>query len=169
MLNPITTSASPAPVVSGPDLSLVKTADQFAAIVIGRADLSRKASTVAVTKLTNVEAKEFAGYELLEAETVVSVLQQLGATVPVMDAATKAALDQIVTSPVGRAFDTAYMTAEYENHAFLRDLAAAYLKNSGADTLDPGEQHGRQLAQVAFFAFTEHTGISGRILKSIAA
>jgi hypothetical protein len=147
----------------------VRTAGDFAAQVIARADLSRKGSKVAVEKLTNPEAKEFAGYELLEAETVVSVLEQLGAVVPPMNAETKAALDQIVKAPAGRAFDTSYMTAEYENHAFLRDLAEAYLRNSDAGTRDAAEQHGRQLAQIAFYAFTEHTGITHRILKGIAS
>ncbi len=168
MLDTNTASAKP-PVSAGPDLSAVKTAGQFAAMVIGRADLSRKASKVAVDKLVNVEAKEFAGYELLEAETVVAVLRDLGTPLPAMDAEAKAALAQITNAPAGAAFDTAYMTAEYENHEFLRDLAAAYLQNSDAATSDPGEQHGRQLASVAFFAFTEHTGITRRILGALAA
>ncbi len=149
-------------------LSAVRTAGEFAAQVIVRADVSRKASKVAVDKLSNADAKEFAGYELLEAETVVSVLEQIGAVLPPMSAETKGALDQIVNAPAGRAFDVAYMTAEYENHAFLRDLAEAYLANSDATTRDPAEQEGRHLAQVAFFAFTEHTSICRRILKSVS-
>lgn len=157
-------AASPASAVV---LSSVRTAGEFAGLVIVRADISRKASKVALEKLVNTEAKEFAGYELLEAETVVNVLEQLGATVPAMSADTRAALDQIVNAPVGRAFDVAYMTAEYENHAFLRDLAEAYLANS--DQRDPSEQEGRRLAQVAFFAFTEHTSICRRILSSVSA
>jgi hypothetical protein len=96
------------------------------------------------------------------------VLKELGTLVPTMGADTTAALDQIVNAPAGNAFDTGYITAEYENHAFLRDLAAAYLKNSDANTSDISEKHGRQLAKVAFFAFTEHTGITHRILQELA-
>lgn len=162
--NPQTNRTS-TPASSG--FAMVKTTAQFAAQVITRADLSRKASKVAVDRLTNAAAKEFAGYELLEAETVVQVLIDLGTALPPMAADAKAALDQIVNSSPGRAFDTAYMTAEYENHAFLRDLADAYLKNSDASS--PAETTGRALAKVAFFAFTEHTGLSHRILKEIAA
>ena len=151
---------------SAPDLSAVKTTQQFAAQVITRADLSRKASKVAVDRLTNAAAKEFAGYELLEAETVVQVLQDLGTVLPAMAPDTKAALDSIVNTPTGAAFDTAYMTAEFENHAFLLELAKAYLKNSDASS--PSEATGRALGKVTVFAFTEHTGVSRRILKELA-
>ncbi|MEP7239480.1 MAG: DUF4142 domain-containing protein [Devosia sp.] len=153
---------APAPV---PELSGIKTTQQFAAQVITRADLSRKASKVAVDRLTNVAAKEFAGYELLEAETVVQVLQDLGTVLPPMTSDTKAALDSIVNTPNGTAFDTAYMTAEYENHAFLLELAKAYVKNS--DPSSPAEATGRALGKVTVFAFTEHTGVSRRILQDL--
>lgn len=154
--------------VSAPNLSLanVVTFQQFAAQVIGRADLSRLASRVALEKAARADVKEFAGYELLEAETFVAVLKELGTSLPQMGPDAKASLDQITNSGPGKAFDTAYMNAEYENHAFLRDLATAYLKGSKAHTAD--ERHGRQLASVALFAFTEHTGISGRILRDLA-
>ena len=149
------------------DLSNIKTTQQFASQVITRADLSRKASKVAVEKLTNAAAKEFAGYELLEAETVVQVLQDLGTVLPPMTADTKRTLDDISNTPVGAAFDTAYMTAEYENHAFLLELAKAFLKNS--DSSSAAEATGRALGKVTVFAFTEHTGVSHRILKDMAA
>jgi hypothetical protein len=106
---------------------------------------------------------------LLEARTVVAVLKDLGTRLPEMNAEATAALEQITSAPAGGAFDTAYMTAEYENHAFLRDVATAYLRNSDPNTSDVKEQHGRQLASIAFFAFTEHTGITYRILRELAA
>ena len=148
------------------DFSKIKTTQQFASQVITRADLSRKASKIAVDKLTNTAAKEFAGYELLEAETVVQVLQDLGTVLPPMAADTKRALDDISNTPTGAAFDTAYMTAEYENHAFLLELAKAFIKNSDASS--PTEMTGRALGKVTVFAFTEHTGVSHRILKELA-
>jgi putative membrane protein len=165
-------TAPPAPMPpvssSAPDLSRVATLQQFAAQVIGRAALSLAASRVAVDKAARADVKEFAGYELLEARTVVAVLKDLGAKVPAMSLDAKATLDQIVNASPGGALDTAYMTVEYENHAFLKDLAAAYLKNSDPNASDIIEQHGRQLASVAYFAFTEHTGITRRILRELA-
>ena len=47
-----------------PDLSSVNTIDQFAALAIGRADLSRAASRVAVEEALRADVKEFAGREL---------------------------------------------------------------------------------------------------------
>ena len=50
MPNTQTTGAA-APAISNPDLTSVRTAGDFAAMVIVRADISRKASKVAVDKL----------------------------------------------------------------------------------------------------------------------
>jgi putative membrane protein len=166
MLDSTTSSSKPA-VKAVPDLTGIKTTQQFAAQVITRADLSRKASKVAVDKVKNAAAKEFAGYELLEAETVVQVLQDLGTVLPPMSEETKQTLDDISNKSAGAAFDTAYMTAEYENHAFLLSLAKAFIANS--DPSSPAEATGRALAKVTVFAFTEHTGVSRRILKEMAA
>ncbi|BCG70147.1 hypothetical protein MesoLj113a_13050 [Mesorhizobium sp. 113-1-2] len=149
------------------DFSSIKTVKQFGAEVIGRADLSRAACEVALKKATRADAKEFAGFELKEAETVIAVLKELGTPLPPMGDAAKSALEHIAGSAAGTAFDTAYIGAEYENHAFLRDLAEAYLKNS--DPSDPSEQHGRQLATVAHWAFWEHTALTQRIARELAA
>ena len=150
------------------DLSGITTIRQFAAQVITRADLSRAASEVAVKKAVRADAREFAGFELMEANTVIAVLKELGTAVPAMAPPTEATLAMIVDAAEGAAFDKAYIGAECENHAFLRDLAAAYLKNSDANTVDIGERHGRQLATVAFWAFTEHTAITHRIAQQLA-
>jgi predicted outer membrane protein len=151
------------------DLSNVKTVQQFAAEVIGRADLSRAASEIAVKKATRPDAKEFSGFELMEANTVIAVLKELGTLVPAMGTDASAALNRIANASEGSAFDKAYISAEYENHAYLRDLAAAYLKNSDANTSDVNERHGRQLATVALFAFTEHAAITRRIAQELNA
>jgi putative membrane protein len=155
--------------VQAPARSVVSTFEQFAALLIARADLSRSASRVAVEKADRADVREFAGYELMEAETVVAVLQDLGTPVPEMSEAASVALSGIVNAAAGSAFDTAYMSAEYENHAFLRDLAATYLRNANTSTWEPRERYGRQLAKVALFAFTEHTGIAHRILEELRA
>ena len=158
-------SSNPASAASH-DFSGVKTTQQFASQIIALIDLSRKASKVAVDRLINASAKEFAAYELLEAETVVQVLQDLGTVLLPMAASNKALLDSILATPKG-AFDRAYMAAEYQNHAFLLALAQAYVNNS--DPTSPSEAPGRALGKVTVFAFTEHTGISHRILGELAA
>ena len=152
-----------------PDLSGVNTIDQFAALAIGRADLSRAASRLAIEEALRAEVKEFAKYELMEAETIVAVLEDLGTPLPQMGGEAWAALAQIINTPAGSAFDAAYMTVEYENHAFLRDLADAYLRNSDANTGGSRERYGRHIASMALVAFTEHTGITQRILRRLAA
>jgi putative membrane protein len=152
-----------------PDFSGVKTVKQFGDQVIGRAVLSQAASEVAVKKAARADAKEFAALELMEANTVIALLKELGTTVPDMDAASLAAYNSIKNSAQGHAFDRAYIGAEYQNHAVLRDLAAAYLQNSDANTSDADEKHGRHLASLALFAFTEHTVITKRINDELSA
>lgn len=166
----VTTEMANVPSLTGDSkMANVKTAVQFGTMLIGRADLSRAACEVALTKSGRSDVKEFARYELLEANTVIAVLKEMGIPLPPMPADMKTALSQIVNSPAGTAFDTAFMTAEHDNHAYLRDLAAAYIENSAQPTSDLAEKHGRQIASVAFFAFTEHTGIAKRILDTLAS
>jgi hypothetical protein len=43
------------------------------------------------------------------------------------------------------------------------------LKNSDPQTPDADERQRRRLATVAYWAFTEHTGITQRILREIKA
>jgi hypothetical protein len=152
-----------------PGMAGVSTFGRFAALVIARADLSRAASRVAIDKATGANVKEFAEHELLEAQTVISVLEDLGTPVPPMDMASAATLTQIINTPAGTAFDMAYLSAEHENHAFLQDLAAAYLRNSNPNTWDSRERYGRPLAKMALFSFIEHAGITQRILRELAA
>lgn len=160
---------SKAPVAAHlPDLSSVNTIDQFAALAIGRANLSRAASRLAVEEASRADAREFAGREFVEAETIVAVLEDLGTPLPQMGGERWAALAQIINAPAGRAFDTAFMTTEYDVHTYLRDLAGAYLRNSNANTTDCREHYGRQFAREALPAFSEHTGLTRRILRELA-
>lgn len=146
-----------------PDVSGVRTAMQFAAGVIGPAELSLATSRMAVERATNAMAKEFAGFELAEAIAVTTVLRDLGTAVPPPDAKAVATLETIRAAHSGVAFDQAYITAQHENHEFLRDLATAYLRNSAAGTGDMAEKHGRHLATLALATFTEHVALTRRI------
>jgi hypothetical protein len=166
---PLLSTVTPASAATALDLTSIRTAQQFGAEVIGRADLSRAASEIALKKVAREDAKEFAGLELMEANTVIEVLKELGTVVPVMGAEAQAALASIRDAAEGAAFDKAYISAEYTNHVFLRDLAAAYLKNSDAATASVDERHGRQLASLALFAFTEHVAITHRIAQALSA
>ena len=152
-----------------PDVSGVRTAKAFAMGVIGPAELSRVTSEIAVERAKNVNAKEFAGFELTEAIAVTTVLKDLGTPVPPMDAKAQATLDKIEAAANGTAFDQAYITAQYENHEFLRDLATAYLKNSAPGTTDAAEKHGRHLATLALATFKEHVAITKRISSELKA
>jgi len=152
-----------------PDVSGVRTAMQFAAGVIGPAELSLATSQIAVERATNAMAKEFAGFELAEAIAVTTVLKDLGTAVPAPDAKASATLAMIRAASNGAAFDHAYITAQIENHEFLRDLATAYLRNSAAGTGDMSEKHGRHLATLSLATFTEHVALTRRIAGMIRA
>ena len=133
--------------------------------VIGPAMLSLATSEIAVTKATNKNAKEFAGFELTEAIAVTGVLKDLGTTVPPMDAKAKATLAKIKNTPAGVEFDKIYIAAQQENHEFLRDLAASYISQGKL----PGaaENQGRHLATLSLAVFKEHVAITKRILSEL--
>ncbi len=152
-----------------PDVSGVRTAKQFAMGVIGPAELSRITSQIAMERATNPMAKEFAGFEYTEAVAVTTVLKELGTPVPPMDAKAQATLEKIKAAPNGVAFDRAYITAQYENHEFLRDIATAYLRNSPAGTTEMAEKQGQHLATLALATFKEHVAITKRISGELQA
>ncbi len=139
---------------------------EFRQGVIGPAELSLATSQIAVSKATNRNAKEFAGFELEEAIAVTTVLKDLATPVPPMDAKAQATLDKIKTTPAGLAFDKTYIQAQLENHEFLRDLAMDYLKNAAGKT-DTAESHGRHLATLSLAVFKEHVAITKRILSEL--
>ncbi|NID09539.1 DUF4142 domain-containing protein [Fibrivirga algicola] len=139
---------------------------EFRQGVIGPAELSLATSQIAVSKATQKNAKEFAGFELEEAKSVTSVLKDLGTPVPAMDAKAQATLNKIKTTAKGTAFDKAYIQAQLENHEFLRDLAQNYLKNSTGKT-GAAESQTRHLATLALAVFKEHVAITRRILGEL--
>jgi hypothetical protein len=151
------------------DMANVRTVQQYAAQAIGRAELSRAASQAATEKASRPDVREIAGYELMGAKAVISVLCELGAPAPSMAPDAKAALDMITGASKGNPFDRAYVAAQCENHAYLRDLTAAYLENCDPRATDAQERQGRQLATLALCAFTERAAIANRISREIRA
>jgi len=137
--------------------------------VVGPATLSRIVSQLAVLRATQANAREFARFELREAIAVTTVLRELKTPTPPMDVKAKATLAMIQGAAPGREFDVAYITAQYDNHVFLRDLATAYLKNTTPAEPTFAEQQGRHLATLALNQFTEHVELTARILKELQA
>jgi putative membrane protein len=149
------------------DVANVRTAQQYAAQAIGRVELARAAAQAAMEKATRPDVRELAGYELMEAKAVISCMKELGAQVPPMGQDAKSALEMIANASKGAAFDRAYIAAQCENHAYLRDLTAAYLESSDPAAPDPRERQGRQLAQLALCSATEHAAIANRISREL--
>lgn len=168
LLQSASVSASPAANDFNNLLQKAATEKEFRMGVIGPAELSKIASQIAVTKATNKNAKEFAGFELTEAIAVTTVLTDLGTPVPAMDAKATATLNKIKSAAAGKDFDKAYIQAQLENHEFLRDLAQNYLSNAGHKT-DPAESQGRHLATLSLAVFKEHVAITQRILGELNA
>ncbi|HVU57275.1 MAG TPA: DUF4142 domain-containing protein [Puia sp.] len=145
-------------ILAGRGASVVS-AKEFRDGVMPRAQLSMLASKIAVEKASQANAKEFAGWELMEAIAVIDFLKDLGTGVPDVG---KDARDFIAKlhSLDGKAFDIEYMKAEQSNHEWLRDLAQNYLGSSDVKSSGGETYH---LARVAVFAFTEHVGLSKKI------
>lgn len=155
------------PTPAMPDVSGVRTAKEFAAGVIGPAELSLATSKIAVERATNPMVKEFAGFELTEAIAVTTVLKELGTKVPAPDAMAQAILAKIKDAHEGAVFDRDYITAQVENHKFLRALATAYLKNAPKDASEMAELQGQHLATLALATFKEHVLLTERILGDL--
>ncbi|WP_375450754.1 hypothetical protein [uncultured Devosia sp.] len=135
--------------------------------VAGPAALSKVTSEEAVTRATNANAKEFAGFELEEAMSVGMVLREEDIPEPPMDAKSQATFDTIQNAADGDAFDKAYIAAQLENHEFLSDLATAYLATTSPDEDDAAEVQGRHLATLMLAVFKEHVAITKRILGEL--
>jgi hypothetical protein len=151
------------------DVYNVQTVQQYAAQAIGRAELMRTVAQTAMEKATRADVRELAGYEIMEAKAVIACLKELGAQVPPLGPDARAALETIGSASKGDAFDRAYISAQRENHAYLRDLTAAYLETSNPSTSDPRERQGRQLATMALCSATEHAAVANRISREIRA
>ena len=146
----------------------VPTEELFRLGVIGPAELSLASSKLAVDKATQANTKEFAGFELTEAIAVTTVLQQLGTPVPDPDDKAKETMKMLNDAAKGPAFDMAYITAQLENHEFLRDHAEAFLKD-GARKGDAASEHAKHLAELALATFKEHVAICTRIKGELGA
>ncbi len=169
-LAPSSAQAAEKEAVSMPgDKKPVTNEELFRMGVIGPAELSLVTSQLAVEKATDEDTKEFAGFELTEAIAVTTVLKELGTPVPTPDAKAKATLEKLQSAAKGAAFDKAYITAQLENHEFLRDHATDFLKNSSAKTSDKAEQQGQHLATLALATFKEHVAITKRISSELKA
>src|SRR5690349_3122052 len=94
--------------------------------VMPRAQLSKLACEIALQNSSNSDVKQFAEWELMEATTVIDVLQDLGIPISEISGDAEAFLEKIKTLS-GDKFDKEYMAAELSNHEFLRDLAQSYL------------------------------------------
>ena len=165
LLQSFTAEAGTTPLGDSP---MAATEKEFRMGVIGPAELSLVTSQIAVSKATQKNAKEFAGFELEEAKAVTTVLKDLGTPVPPMNAKAQATLNKIKAAAKGAAFDKAYIQAQLENHEFLRDLAQNYLKNSAGKT-GAAESQGRHLATLSLAVFKEHVAITKRILSELGS
>jgi putative membrane protein len=132
--------------------------------VMPRAQLSMMASQLAVDKATQENAKEFAGFELMEAKTVIEVLKDVGTSASPLNEDGKAFIEKLKSAP-GNEFDKLYMHAELTNHEFLRDLAQSYLETG--EKTSPSEKETKHLATLALFAFKEHVALCKRIYGEV--
>ena len=151
------------------DKQPVTSEELFRLAIIGPAELSLVTSELAAEKSTNKNTKEFAGFELTEAVAVTSVLKELGTPVPAPDAKAKATLEKLKSADKGAAFDEAYITAQLENHEFLRDTAMDYLKRTEGSKESKAEQQTQHLATLALATFKEHVAITKRISGELKA
>ena len=146
----------------------VPTEELFRLGVFGPAALSLMSSKLAVDKATQANAKEFAGFELTEAIAVTTVLKQLNTPEPTPDAKAKQTMQMLTDAAQGPEFDKAYISAQLENHEFLRDHAEAFLKD-GAHKGDAATEQTKHIAELALATFKEHVAICTRIKGELGA
>ncbi|MEP6465878.1 MAG: DUF4142 domain-containing protein [Parafilimonas sp.] len=137
------------------------TEKEFRDGVMPRAQLSKMASEIAIEKTTQKDVKQFAGWELMEATTVINVLEDLETTALPMSKDAEAFVEKL-RSLGGKEFDKEYMAAELSNHEFLRDLAKNYIDGVDEKLLG-NEKETLHVASLALFAFTEHIGLCKKI------
>ncbi len=107
LLPTLTAKAEDAPNVTGTALN----EEAFRKGVMPRAQLSILASQLAVDKATQKNAKEFAGFELMEAIAVVKVLKDVNTPVSSPSEEGKALIEKL-KSASGKEFDELYMHAQ---------------------------------------------------------
>lgn len=146
-----------------------RTEEEFRMTIMPHAQLSLATSLIAMGQATQANTVEFAGFEFEEATAVITVLKDAGTPIPPPDTKAQATLERIENASKGKDFDQAYITAQLENHEFLRDLAESFLKNSSPNTNNMAEMHGQHLATLALAVFKEHVAITSRILRELQA
>ncbi|PWT96760.1 MAG: hypothetical protein C5B52_15045 [Bacteroidetes bacterium] len=133
--------------------------------IMPRAQLSKAACEIALEKTQNKSVKQFAGWELMEATTVIKVLEDVGTKVTPITGDARTFLDHL-ESLEEKEFDKEYMQAELSNHEFLRDLAQQFI--DGYDEELTGKQEIGHVSNLALFAFTEHIGLCKNIIAELS-
>lgn len=134
--------------------------------VMPRAQLSKLACEIALQRSANKDVKEFAGWELMEATTVIDVLLDLDTPNATLGNDGTAFLESL-KGLNGVDFDKQYMAAELSNHEYLRDLAQKYLDDSEGKPTGKDKETWH-VASLALFAFTEHVGLCQKIIAGLA-
>ncbi len=130
--------------------TITVTEEEFRNGVMPRAQLSKLACEIAIEKNNQKDVKQFAGWELMEATTVINILEDLGTAAPPISKDAEAFLSKLKGFE-GKEFDKEYMAAELSNHEFLRDLAQNYI--DGVDEkLSGNEGEIWHVANLALFA-----------------
>lgn len=163
---PILANAA-APDSPAADFSNITTAEQFYMGVLPRAEASLVTSKVAVQSTTNLNANEFAGFELGEAITVNMVLKDIVNKSNSNDGSLAPVIEEIKAAK-GDRLNKAYITFQLQNHEYLRDLADAYLQHSAGAT-NAAEKQGRHMGSLMLAVFKEHVAICKRISAELSA
>jgi len=143
------------------------TEKEFNSRLMAPAQLSLATSKIAIEKIQNSSAKEFAGFELAETTAITTVLKSIGVLAPEMDEESKSIFSKIESAVLGPEFDKLYIESQLKNHQLLRDLTEDYLNEAPSGNLDQEESQGKYLATLALTMFNEHVTITERISKEL--
>lgn len=129
--------------------------------------LSLMGSEMALTKATDPDVKEFAGFEATEQRAVAEILTHMGVKVPAdLDANSRAILREHEAA-TGAEFDKVYAKAQLKAHQDLLVLMESLLQNSKSNAKD--EFAARQVATLATAAVKEHIALSGKLVAKLGA
>ena len=105
--------------------------------------LALQSSQVAQRKASGAAVKKFAGFEVDEQTTIAQIIKEsTGMAPPPPDAKAKAVMDKL-NAASGRAFDTAYITAQTDGHNELLQIQERYLASGRV----PAMRHVAMLAR----------------------
>lgn len=141
---------------------------QFRGGLIGAVELSQASSEIAISKAVDGQVREFARFEMAESVAMDSILKELRTADHGITPEANATLSLIVAAPQGRMFDIAYMSAQLENHMFMRELAQTYLKNA-AGRGGSAESHMRHVATLLITTCDQHLTLNRRILGNLGS